>query len=62
MPKQNFSPSPAGVAQVTVTRDSQDDVQTRQIIVSLDGERKGGGRTKLEGFDLHWARVRDGSQ
>ena len=41
MPKQNFSPSPAGVAQVTVTRDSQDDVQTRQIIVSLDGERKG---------------------
>src|SRR5882724_12191104 len=38
MPQENSSPSPA--AQVTVTRDSSDDVQTRQIFVSLDGERK----------------------
>ena len=31
----------SATAQITVTRDSPDDVQSRQIIVSLDGERKG---------------------
>ncbi|SRR5216683_2022050 len=40
MPPENLSDSPAGSAQITVTRDSPEDVQTRQIIVSLDGERK----------------------
>ena len=40
MPIENSSQSPAATAQVTVTRDSPEDVQTRQIFVSLDGERK----------------------
>jgi hypothetical protein len=40
MPTENSSRSPATTAQVTVTRDSPEDVQTRQIFVSLDGERK----------------------
>jgi hypothetical protein len=40
MPNENSLQSPAITAQVTVTRDSPDDVQTRQIFVSLDGERK----------------------
>jgi hypothetical protein len=40
MPTENSSRSPATAAQVTVTRDSPEDVQTRQIFVSLDGERK----------------------
>ena len=40
MPTENSSQSPATTAQVTVTRDSPEDVQTRQIFVLLDGERK----------------------
>jgi hypothetical protein len=40
MPNENSLHSPAITGQVTVTRDSPDDVQTRQIFVSLDGERK----------------------
>ena len=40
MPAENSSQSPIAVAQVTVTRDSPEDAQTRQIFVSLDGERK----------------------
>jgi hypothetical protein len=40
MPQTNLSDSPAASAQITVTRNCDDDVQTRQIIVSLDGERK----------------------
>jgi hypothetical protein len=39
MPPEN-STRDSGFAQITVTRDSPDDVQTRQIIISLDGERK----------------------
>jgi hypothetical protein len=40
MPNENPVQSPAVNARVTVTRDSPDDVQTRQIFVLLDGERK----------------------
>jgi hypothetical protein len=40
MPPENSTDDSRGCAQITVTRDSPDDVQTRQIIVSLDGERK----------------------
>jgi hypothetical protein len=40
MPPENSSDSLDDSAKITVTRDSPDDVQTRQIIVSLDGERK----------------------
>jgi hypothetical protein len=40
MPQQNLSDSPAASAQITVTRNCEDDVQTRQIIVSFDGEQK----------------------
>lgn len=40
MPQTNSSATSAAPAQITVSRDSPDDVQTRQIIVSLDGERK----------------------
>ena len=40
MPAENSLQSPTAAAQVTVTRDSPDDVQTRQIFVLLDGERK----------------------
>jgi hypothetical protein len=40
MPAENSSQSPTAVAQVTVTRNSPEDVQTRQIFVLLDGERK----------------------
>lgn len=40
MPQTNPSDSSARSAQITVSRDCEDDVQTRQIIVSLDGERK----------------------
>src|ERR1700756_4554131 len=40
MPAENSSQSPTAVAQVTITRDSPEDVQTRQILVLLDGERK----------------------
>ena len=40
MPNENSLQSPAIPARVTVTRDSPDDVQTRQIFVLLDGERK----------------------
>jgi hypothetical protein len=41
MPSETSPASAVPPAQITVTRDSPDDVQTRQIIVSLDGERKG---------------------
>ena len=41
MSSHHSSESSAATAQITVTRDSPDDVQTRQIIVSLDGQRKG---------------------
>jgi hypothetical protein len=40
MPAENSSQSRTVAAQVTVSRDSPDDVQTRQIFVLLDGERK----------------------
>ena len=40
MPNQDFLASSAASAQITVTRDSPDDVQTRQIFVFLDGEQK----------------------
>jgi hypothetical protein len=40
MPTENSSLSPATTAQVTVSRDSPEDVQTRQIFILLDGERK----------------------
>ena len=40
MSTEDLSRSAAATAQVTVTRDSPQDVQTRQIFVSLDGERK----------------------
>ena len=40
MPPENASALTATSANVTVTRDSPDDVQTRQIFVLLDGERK----------------------
>lgn len=40
MPQKNISDSPAASAQITVTRNCEDDVQTRQIIVSLDGAQK----------------------
>lgn len=41
MAGNHSSLSSGDTAQITVTRDSPDDVQTRQIIVSLDGQRKG---------------------
>jgi hypothetical protein len=37
----NPAESSPAITQITVTRDSPDDVQTRQITVSLDGELKG---------------------
>src|ERR1700688_1847611 len=40
MPQNNPSDSHAASAQITVTRNSEEDVQTRQINVSLDGEQK----------------------
>jgi hypothetical protein len=40
MQPENASTLTATSANVTVTRDSPDDVQTRQIFVLLDGERK----------------------
>jgi len=40
MPQKNASAAPAAYANITVTRNSPQDVQTRQIFVSLDGERK----------------------
>jgi len=40
MPQNNPSDSHPASAQVTVTRNCDDDLQTRQIIVSLDGQRK----------------------
>jgi hypothetical protein len=38
--KEIPSDSPAASAKITVSRNCEDDVQTRQIIISLDGERK----------------------
>ncbi len=40
MSQNNLSGSPAPSAKITVLRNCDDDVQTRQIIVSLDGERQ----------------------
>jgi len=40
MPQTNLSDQPPASAQITVTRNCDDDVQTRQIIVLLDGEQK----------------------
>ena len=40
MLKEDPSDSSTASAKITVLRNCQDDVQTRQIIVSLDGERK----------------------
>jgi hypothetical protein len=40
MPHENTSEQPPASAQITVSRDSPDDVQVRQIVVSFDGERK----------------------
>lgn len=40
MSKENSQNSSAAPVNITVTRDSSDDVQTRQIFVSLDGEQK----------------------
>jgi hypothetical protein len=40
MPAENPSRDSRSPAKVTVTRDSPDDVQTRQIFVLLDGEQK----------------------
>ncbi|HEY6128374.1 MAG TPA: hypothetical protein VIW23_09350 [Candidatus Acidoferrum sp.] len=40
MPPENSFSGSRAFAQITVTRDSLDDVQTRQIIVSLDGVRQ----------------------
>jgi hypothetical protein len=40
MSHENSSDSPIAFAQITVSRNSDADVQTRQIVVSLDGERK----------------------
>ncbi len=40
MPQTNPSDSTAASAKITVLRNCDDDVQTRQIIVSLDGEQK----------------------
>jgi hypothetical protein len=37
---ENSSESPTATAQITISRDSPDDVQTRQVFVLLDGERK----------------------
>ena len=40
MPQTNPSDSTAASGKITVSRNCDDDVQTRQIIVSLDGEQK----------------------
>jgi hypothetical protein len=40
MPNESPPASPVASTQITVTRDSPDDVQTRQIVVYLDGEQK----------------------
>jgi hypothetical protein len=40
MPPQISSNDSGGAAKIVVTRDSPDDVQVRQIVVSLDGVRK----------------------
>src|SRR5215467_9505165 len=41
MPQSNPNPSASGSAKITIQRNSPDDVQTRQIVVVFDGERKG---------------------
>ena len=40
MPQNNSLDSPAASVRITVTRNCEDDVQTRQINVLLDGEQK----------------------
>jgi hypothetical protein len=41
VPSESSSDSLTDSAKITVVRNSPDDVQTRQIVVSLDGQRKG---------------------
>jgi|SRR4029077_12229190 len=41
MPPQDASEPSAAAAKITVTRNSPDDVQQRQVIVYLDGEQVG---------------------
>src|SRR5215467_10914668 len=41
MPQSNPDRSASGSAKITIERNSRDDVQTRQIVVVFDGERKG---------------------
>ena len=40
MPAENSFRDSGGSAEITVSRDSREDVQTRQIVITLDGERK----------------------
>jgi len=41
MPPENSADASALSAKITITRDSPDDVQTRQIEIYLDGQHKG---------------------
>jgi hypothetical protein len=41
MPPENHSDSSAAVAKITIARNSPDDVQTRQIVILLDGAKMG---------------------
>jgi hypothetical protein len=41
MPQEEPADITAASAKITVARDSPDDVQKRQVIVSLDGQRRG---------------------
>jgi len=41
MPPENSLNASTDTARITITRDSPDDVQTRQIVISIDGQPKG---------------------
>jgi len=41
MPPENSADASGPAAKITITRDSPDDVQTRQIEIYLDGQHKG---------------------
>jgi hypothetical protein len=41
MPQSNPVAAESGSGKITIYRNSEKDVQTRQIVVSLDGERRG---------------------
>jgi hypothetical protein len=41
MPPENSLNASTDTARITITRDSSDDVQTRQIVISIDGQPKG---------------------